>query len=802
MQQLQLGMQALQVGNLDIAENIFLNILATNSSEVHSLHFLGVVFCQKGNLDEGIALIDQSIRLDPSRFGPYLNLGRFLIASAQWDRAVAALEQAVQKDADSFDAWSMLAQACFFAGSAATALKAGKRAAEINSGNAELFFSLGVYASEMNKDEAIDYYRNALSIDPSSIKAWVNLGNCMLDCKYVEDAIAAFNKALKSDSSCFQALMGLSRAYGNLGQWVESLAIAQQSLNRDPLSDAAAFMVAFSFHKLGRKQDAVNAYEYLMRLEGAKTPSNLIYAGNAYEGLGDDDKALTCYQDAFNMDGTSEEACLFQGAILSRRYDEISAERLYRNFLGNCPTSSRVLRALGSLLLGQEKLVEARDCFQKSMNLQEGDPEVIARIAEIDRREGDFENAILGYSAALKHDPTLSSCYFNLFLMLSKEDRRWDSSLSLLDGIAVSVCKSLAVDNCIAFGDSHVGIFGGIPGFEKVWVGAATAYNLIKSQSSTKGREKIFRRLESAIPGSSAVLLSFGEVDCRSNILKYCVKSGKSINEVCAEVVSRYFEFVGEIIARGFAVVICGPYGSGSDHNNQGNAQERFYSSFCMETMFCKGAKERGIPYFSLHGVLTNAELQETRLDFFDDGLHFPGHKTDQISSEVKCMVLSRMLAAINESHALSVNSSPPVVEETSLLGKSCLCLLDVFSNEKPIFHHFGVLPNASERVKVLSCASRSMVIDLDACLNVEIIKASFSSANVVGVEVWALDNKGDKTDAVINIDSRSDEEFSGVRLNAVFPPRSMLRYLVVICPEGLLSTLLAFDVRGKSFIF
>ena len=94
MQQLQVGMQALQSGNLDTAENIFRNILSLDSSEVHSLHFLGVVFCQKGNLDDGIALIEQSIRLDPSRFGPYLNLGRFLVGANQWDRAVAALEQA------------------------------------------------------------------------------------------------------------------------------------------------------------------------------------------------------------------------------------------------------------------------------------------------------------------------------------------------------------------------------------------------------------------------------------------------------------------------------------------------------------------------------------------------------------------------------------------------------------------------------------------------------------------------------------------------------------------------------------
>ena len=57
MQHLQAGMQALQSGSLESAENIFRNILSADSSEVHSLHFLGVIFCQKGNLEDGIALI-------------------------------------------------------------------------------------------------------------------------------------------------------------------------------------------------------------------------------------------------------------------------------------------------------------------------------------------------------------------------------------------------------------------------------------------------------------------------------------------------------------------------------------------------------------------------------------------------------------------------------------------------------------------------------------------------------------------------------------------------------------------------
>lgn len=528
--------------------------------------------------------------------------------------------------------------------------------------------------------------------------------------------------------------------------------------------------------------------------------SCLVALGNILGDAGDDAAAIPYFLRAIELKGDFAEARESLGDSLCKegRYEE--AEKMIKSALKINPELYLSWFNLGVSFYGQEKFEEAIASYRKAIEVKPDFAGAYLNLGIVLQENGAASESMNCCHSAVKAEPTLRSGFYRLFDLCMDAGNVVEKSL-LVD-LSSAILRSIASREIICFGDSHVGVFDGIPGFEKVWVGAATAYNLIKSQSSTKGREKIFMRLESAAPGSSAVLLSFGEVDCRSNILKYCVKSGKSIDEVCADVVSRYFEFVGEIIARGFSVVLCGPYGSGSDHNNQGNTWERYYASVCMEKMLRHGAKERGIPYFSLNGVLNDADLRRTRLEFFDDGLHFPGHKTDEISSEVKCIVLSSMLEAVNESNAVSLNSAPPVVKETSLLGESCLCLLDVFSDEKPVFHRLGILPDENARVASLSQASKSIVIDLGACVNVEVLKASFSASIVEDVEVWGLDNNGDKEDAVINIDSRSEEELSGVRINAVFPQRSMLRYLVVTCPEGFLSTLLDFDVRGQSFVF
>ncbi len=165
-------------------------------------------------------------------------------------------------------------------------------------------------------------------------------------------------------------------------------------------------------------------------------------------------------------------------------------------------------------------------------------------------------------------------------------------------------------------------------------------------------------------------------------------------------------------------------------------------------------------------------------------------------------MVLSRMLEAINESKLSGRALAVTEMKEISLLGESFLCLLDILSDERPTFHRLGSWPDSSARVELLSQASKSIVVDLDAYLNVEVLQFSFAASNAEGVEVWGLDNSGDKTVAVIKVDAQAEDKMNCLRLDAVFPSCSMLRYLVITCPEGVLSTLLDFDVRGKSFVF
>ena len=392
MQQLQAGMMALQAENLDTAENIFRNILIQDSSEIHSLHFLGVILCKKGNLDEGISLIEQSIHKEPTRFAPYLNLGRFLLEEHQLDRAICAFQEVLQKDINNFEAWSLLAKASFVSGDTDSALAAGKKAAEIQPSNADIFFSLGIYSTDKNIDEAINYYRKSISIDPKSFESWVNLGNCLLKCQWLEESISAFQKALTIKPSCFQAMMGLSRAYGDLDEWLKSLESAQNALVLDNSSHDAAFWIGYSLQKLDREQDAVNAYRAALNIPPIAAQTHL-YLASALEDLGDDQNALKHYERATTINPDFHTAFTYWGALLKRCGDINLAIDKFRQVAEANPLLADAHLALGSALVENGQAEEAIESYQKAVQVKPELTDAYFTLGDLLRDRGKIDEA-------------------------------------------------------------------------------------------------------------------------------------------------------------------------------------------------------------------------------------------------------------------------------------------------------------------------------------------------------------------------------------------------------------------------
>jgi lysophospholipase L1-like esterase len=88
-------------------------------------------------------------------------------------------------------------------------------------------------------------------------------------------------------------------------------------------------------------------------------------------------------------------------------------------------------------------------------------------------------------------------------------------------------------------GDSHTQVFRHVPFFVIHYLGAATAHNLIKEKNTTGSREKIFKLL-GRIKKRDIILLSFGEIDCRSQIYKQSKNQNRPITDLINKTIENY----------------------------------------------------------------------------------------------------------------------------------------------------------------------------------------------------------------------------------------------------------------------
>lgn len=108
-------------------------------------------------------------------------------------------------------------------------------------------------------------------------------------------------------------------------------------------------------------------------------------------------------------------------------------------------------------------------------------------------------------------------------------------------------------------GDSHAKALRGQRLFIVHHLGAATAYNLRKQNSTTQSNKKLFHIVR-RLGGRDVALLVFGEVDCRIHIYYKYMKGGesKSIGDLIDDTVSNYGEVLKRLGELGIRVFVFG----------------------------------------------------------------------------------------------------------------------------------------------------------------------------------------------------------------------------------------------------
>lgn len=145
--------------------------------------------------------------------------------------------------------------------------------------NAETFFQRGfMYYSMKNYKNAIEAYKQAISIKPDYLDAYINLGQAYYKLGRYSDAIDAYERAvkLKPDPTVYNKIGTL---YIVMGKYYSAIDSFKQALVMEPKSPDTHFNIGITHFLNGDKDAAYEEYIILNKLdrERAENLFDLIY---------------------------------------------------------------------------------------------------------------------------------------------------------------------------------------------------------------------------------------------------------------------------------------------------------------------------------------------------------------------------------------------------------------------------------------------------------------------------------------------------------------------------------------------
>jgi Flp pilus assembly protein TadD len=228
-QALALAQQYYEAGHWHQAEQIFLQILQVDPTQVDVLSVLGIIALQTGRGAQAVDYFGAVLRLRPQEVAAHNNLGLAFHNQGRFDEAVLCYEQVLCLTPDDAEAHNNLGNSL---------LAQGKEA------------------------EAAASYQQALQLQPNYAEAHNNLGNILRQRGDLVDAVAHLERAVKLRPDLAQAHFNLGNALQDLGELTQAMLTFEEALRRKPDFAHAHYNLSLIQLLLGDYERGWSEYEW------------------------------------------------------------------------------------------------------------------------------------------------------------------------------------------------------------------------------------------------------------------------------------------------------------------------------------------------------------------------------------------------------------------------------------------------------------------------------------------------------------------------------------------------------------
>ncbi|MDJ0555554.1 MAG: tetratricopeptide repeat protein [Microcoleaceae cyanobacterium MO_207.B10] len=245
--------------------------------------------------------------------------------------------------------------------------------------------------------EALDWYKKALEIQPDFVEVYANLGTIFAQQRQWEQAISYYRKAISVKPDFAGAYRNLAKIYTQINQPLAAAECLYQALKIEP---------------------------------GKATAEESLSLANSLSENGKLEEAIACYKRAIQLKPQLVEASYKLAEILIQKGDSEAAVACYQKVISTHPNSVTAYQKLGDTLSEQGQIESALQNYQKAQQLEPNNTEIKQKIGEIYykvgaslQESGNIEEAIKPYHQATENYPEFDIPYGKLGEIFTQQEK-------------------------------------------------------------------------------------------------------------------------------------------------------------------------------------------------------------------------------------------------------------------------------------------------------------------------------------------------------------------------------------------
>jgi len=320
-------------------------------------------------------------------------------------------------------------------------------------------------------DTAIEFYEQAIAINPLYYKAHYNLGGALHELGNLKASIKSFEKALSINPDYAEANNNIGSVFKELGQSNNAIMSFKKAIQIKPDYFEAHYNLGQTFQEQNNIEASVSSYEEALVIKPnfAELHNNLgvIYQGigeidsarqhledavrimpefaeafnnlgNIYKELKLPDRAINCYKNAVAINPDLADGYFNIGSVLQELKQFDLAINSFEMVISIDPNYSAAYFNLGNIFQDLGKLDEAVESYQKTLKIKQDNTEAHYELGLTFMQLGKLDASIESYKKALSINPNYSDVHNSLGNVFNQVGQLQNALLSYEKALSIS----------------------------------------------------------------------------------------------------------------------------------------------------------------------------------------------------------------------------------------------------------------------------------------------------------------------------------------------------------------------------